>query len=196
MSHITTTLSSHNPHKMQQAPTTTLDDWLQGSTTTIEEWRRLPMNIHGRPAPPSTNGDDGPLAMRTHHHNRQAHMNGHKGPPPPSMNGHEGRPEQRETHKVCGRTSLHFDPPWLTLPSMLRSIAITLESPPAMRIAHSNHPQTMTAHHNKKRARPHTKNEEHPSLTPMNKVFVHPLPIPSKTRTCGRTYTSLPSHVH
>ena len=81
MSHVTTTLSSHNPHETQPAPTMTLDDWLQGSTTMIEEWRRPPMNIHGRPAPPSTNGDDGPLAMRTHHHDRQAHMNGHKGPP-------------------------------------------------------------------------------------------------------------------
>jgi len=112
------------------------------------------------------------------------------------MNGHKGRPKQRETRKVCGRTSLHFDPPQLTLPSMLRSIAITLKSPPAMRIAHSNHPQTTTIHHDKKQAQLHTKNEEHPFLTPMNKVFVHPLPIPSKTHACGHTYTSLPSYVH
>jgi hypothetical protein len=53
----------------QPAPTTTLNNWLRESTTMIEEWRRPPTNIHGRPAPPSTNGDDGPLATRTHHHN-------------------------------------------------------------------------------------------------------------------------------
>ncbi|KIJ97836.1 hypothetical protein K443DRAFT_70668, partial [Laccaria amethystina LaAM-08-1] len=45
---------------------------------------------------------------------------------------------------------------------------ITHESPPATRSAHSNHPQTMTAHHDKKRARPHTKNKEPPSLAPTN----------------------------
>jgi len=125
MSHVTTTLSSGNPHKTQRAPTTTIDDWLRGSTTMIKERRQPPTNVHGRPTPPLTNSDDGPLATRTHHHDRQVPMNSHEGPPPSLTNGHEGRPEQRETCKVCGRTSLHFDPPWLTLPSMLRSMAIT-----------------------------------------------------------------------
>jgi len=92
MSHVTTTLSSHNPHETQPAPTTTLDNWLQGSTTTVEEWQRPPTNIHGCPAPPSMNGDDGPLATRTHHHDQQVHTNGHKGPPPPSTSTHE-RPQ-------------------------------------------------------------------------------------------------------
>jgi len=189
--------------------TATMAHWPRGPTTTIDKrprmatrdhphrWRMATTtNVHRCPTPPSTNSDDGPLATRTHHHHQQAPTNGNEGPPPLLTNGHEGRPEQRETRKVCGRTSLHFDPPWLTLPSMLRSMAITLESPPAMRIAHSNHPQTTTAHHNKKWAWLHTKNEEHPSLAPMNKVFVHPLPVPSKTHAHGRTYTSLPSHVH
>jgi len=77
-------------------------------STTINEWQWWPTG-HEDPPPRSTST-----------------QNGHKGPPPPSTNGHEGRPEQRETRKVCGRTSLHFDPPWLTLPSMLRWMVIPM----------------------------------------------------------------------
>ena len=79
---------------------------------------------------------------------------------------------------VATTTTTSQGPPWLSDPcnNMKNAMRMynkaewqtTHKSLPVMRSTHSNHPQMMTTHHNKKRAQPHMKNEEHPSLTPMN----------------------------
>ena len=60
--HTSLPLSSHNPHGVQWAPTTTIDDWPRAPTTWIDGWQWGPTNIY------ETHHQDWWTAMRTHHH--------------------------------------------------------------------------------------------------------------------------------
>jgi len=142
--------------------------WLNHTAPTTHQWwlPTTPQNRHDRPRTTTTS----PLSKST---NNEEHT--HPQPSPTMIRSEYDHPQTTIADPLA-MWDVHPNSPWTMTTHHTKQAQpptndtncppsrqnpghpqmkppITHESPPAMRSAHSNHPQTMTAHHNKKQAR-------------------------------------------
>jgi len=119
----------------------------QNATSAHHDPWRLAMRIHHHDRGMATTAHEHPRVPSTTINERRWWPTGHEDPPPRSTSAHEWpqgttptvdewpRGETRaegDPQGMC-RTSLHFDPPRLTLPSMLRWMVIPMSLSPSTR---------------------------------------------------------------